>query len=324
MRALLADAKNSSIPTAVGMTGCEPEFVQLVNDAQQRLVMSHELWWEVTERYVVSVVDGCITWPRFVASVIVMAVNTVPMPVRNGWFEFLECGYGIRDPKPGFNDCGLFDRGTAPVFADISGPNLKVKLYADEAESAGQFVTIYGTDGDGHVLRSADGSEGLQLAIPINPGVPTISPVMVRSVRAVAKPITKGALRLYELDEEEETQRAMAIWEPEETRPAYRRSLLGGLCSTQAHTVTVMVKREFHPALRDSDWLMIANLQALRHMMLAVKQEDAEAWQQADLHERKAREILEREAAHYIGPGRIVPLRIDGETWNAGSIPQLY
>ena len=329
MRANLKDARNSSIPAAINLAGCDPRFTALVNEAQQRLVLSHELWWQITERYVVQLTGGCIVWPRHVASIIAIAVCNQPRPVRNGWFEFLESGYGIRD---GVCDCDvqLLDRGVAATFADISGPAQKVKLYSDVLEAPGEFG-IFGIDDEGNALRTEGPArvwrDGLWLALPTALGLPVISPVNVLQISAIAKPVTNGVLRLYQWDPLLDTQVPIGLYDPDETRPAYRRSLLTGIAddSPAWDAVTIVAKREFRPVHRDEDWLLIPNLGALKHMMQAIQQEERESWDSAGVHEAKAREILEREAAHYIGPGRISPLRVEGGgTWNAGMIPMLY
>lgn len=326
MRTTLSDAKNSGIPSAVGMAPCDPRFTSLLNEAQSRLVMGPEVWWELVHRYQICVESGCITWPRHIASILAVAVCSSPMPVRSQWFEFLESGYGLRqccDPC----DSPLLDRGSAVLFRDVTQPGHKLRLFSDQAEAAGLEFGIMGYDTTDRWVRSQDAlgdwRDGEWITVPQSSGASTTTATTFKGggVTNIIKPHTHGMLGLYQV-ETDNSLKAIGFFEHDETRPVYRRSYLpGAYCGADA--VTVLARREFLPALADTDWLMIANLSALKNMMMAIQSEERREAQLATFYEAKARDILDREASHYLG-NPVQPLKIESRTWGLGSVPLLY
>jgi hypothetical protein len=337
VRTTLGDAKESSLPAVVGMAACDPRFIELLNEAQQRLVQGPELWFEILHRYQICVTSGCITWPRHIASIQTVAVCDRPMPLRSEWFEFLESGYGLRC-CPDVCDSPLIDRGTAVLFRDVTQPGRELRLYADKTENANLSFGIMGYDHTGNWVRTQDSlgtwRDGEWLSVPTapNPNFAQTSTIF-RAVTNIIKPITHGILGLYQFSSTSGLE-ALGFFEHDETRPMYRRSFLpAGCCAcTESDTsqdcgggiaVTVLARREFLPAYEDTDWLIISNLPAIKMMMQAIQSEERRELQIASGYEAKARDILDREARHYLG-NPIQPLRMEHRTWGVGSVPQLY
>ena len=328
MRLTLGDVKASSIPQRVGLAACDTRFTQMLNEAQQRLVMGPDLWWELTAKYEICSTSGRITWPRFVANVLMVAVDRVPYPVRNGWFEFLESGYGIRCATE-FCEPNALDAGTACTFDDINtaGNDKKLKLYGTVAESAGLTFGVLGYDQNGEWIRTQVGgvwTDGEWMTVPTDPLVPYISSFYYSTITSIIKPVTAGDLKLYEYDAGLLTQRQIGLYESDETRPHYRRTLVGGIdnCTT-AQTVSAMVKKEFVPVRHgyDNDQLMIGNMPALKEMMTAIYKEEADNLEAAAVHEAKARKLMDDEASHYLGPAQKIPLRVDMDAYSMARVP---
>lgn len=331
MRLTLADLKLSSLPALMGIASCDARFLEIVNEAQQRLVMSPDTWWETYQKYRMSTCSGMVTWPRQVANIISIAVDCTPYTIRNEWFEFLESGYGQR------TSCSLcsptvIDRGTACVFDDIdtSGNDKTLKLYSSVAETAGLTMGILGWDAGGEWIKTVVGGswvDGEWLSVPTDPLAPVQSGQNWSAITDIIKPITNSELRLYEYDAGTNTQRTIGIYESDETRPRYRRTLIGGIGngvnSTTAHTVTAMVKREFIPARNDNDFLLIGNFPALKEMCIGIVKSNGSNLQEASLRMQAAARLMDAEASHYIGQSRVVPIRMDVEAWGMGDVPNV-
>lgn len=338
MKITLADIKNSDIPQAVGIAACDTNrFVPLVNQSIQRLTMSGEVWWGLIYTYRIAVTDGLITWPREIATIETIATCGIPMPTRSEWFSFVSAGYGLRDTNAYCDDrhanCKwdrqAFDRGMSPLFSDVvsTGNPKQIKLYSDIAENGTDYVWIFGTDSDGNVLRTnTSGTEwvdGIRALTPTNPAVPVVFPDTVATITGVVKPLTRGPLRLYEYDTVLATQRAIAIYQADETCPSYRRTFVGALCTDEDTTVTVMAKREFAPVINDQDILLLGSFPAIKMMMLSVRKQDQGLFQDAAAFEMKAFEILDREAQHYLG-NTSSPLQFQSAIWGGGVMQPLY
>lgn len=332
MRLTLGDIKASSIPASVGLASCDERFTQMVNEAQQRLVMGPDLWWEFTAKYSICATSGLITWPRYVANILQVTLNRCPIPIRNGWFEFLEGGYGERCPQ---NTCEwqMFDRGTAVTFDDIdtSGDPKKLKLYSTVTEAAGSKMGILGYDSNGEWIRtqvSGEWVDGEWLSVPTDPLTPSISSFYWSTVTEILKPVTNGDLKLYEYEPISITQRQIGLYESDETRPRYRRTLIGGNIQDweNAAGISVQVKKEFIPVRhgKDNDILMIGSLPAMKNMMKAIYKEDGDDLQSAAVFEAKARKIMDDEASHYLGPTAKIPLRVDASAWAMDNVPYVH
>lgn len=340
MRVTLSDAKNFGISEAIGIASCDAKFLKVLNEAQQRLVMGPQKWWGLLYKYRVSVTDGLITWPREIASIENIMKCGRGISIRDQWFEFIESGYGARDADAYCGDTDLsnykwdnqmFDRGMFPCFREIDtdGDEMLLKLYSTLDEDASQYIVVFGYDWDGNWLRTevtaGNFEDGLRINVPVTAGGSTLTSVYVRQIVDVVKPATNGILTLKQkLSVAPSTETTLATWQPEETRPSYRRSFVGDICSTDDTVITVLAKREFFPARYDNDFLMLGSLPAIKEMMQAVIMYEQDRIQEAAMHEMKAYEILDREAQHYIGSGTLSPVRIINQGWGAGQVPNLY
>lgn len=330
-RYTLADAKNtaiSRIPMVLNLPGTDPRFVRYLNSCQAQLVMRGEKFWGLYGRFLVCL-SGCgeLTWPRQFAAIEAVDVCGVPVTIRNQWFEFMENGPGLQQNQncntTNVNGCTqlcngtqLFDRGTACAFEDIIGTDKKILVYSDVAETAGAKILLQGYDENNNWIRTQSGGQwidGEYVDLAVSPG--TLSTHFFTSLVAVQKPSTNGPVRLYEYNTTAATQRAMAYYEPDETRPVYRRSFIGGInrpstgSSCTTIPVNVMAKLEFIPALRDNDWLMIGNLEALADMCQSIKKMENNLFQEAQAWESSAIAKLQRELRHYSGSGVVQPIR---------------
>lgn len=327
MKATLGQLKSQISPSVVGLQTCSSEYLALVNKATQRLIMSPDQWWDVTGRIQINALNGCITWPRQIAAPISVAICGCPIPIRNEWFEFLESGYGLRC----CNTCDhqLFDRGTAVTFKDIrNGYCTKITTTADE--DADQEIGFYGYDLNGNWIRSDDGlgniRDGYWMDIPTSAGTSVIGTKQFSAgaITQIIKPQLNGALQLWDSNFGDVTDtQQIGVYDWNDTTPSFRRSFIGGLsqqCTTQ---ITMMYKAEFMPVQNDNDFLMIANIPAMEHMMMAVQLFSKNQMQLASGHEAKARQILDNEVNHYVPFSTVIPLRINYKEF-AGGIPVLY
>lgn len=320
MRTTVAQLKESRIPKVLGICADDPRVLEYCNEAMERL-MARGKWVGTYQKYRICTSDGCLTWPRQILGIEAVSLCNIPMRIRNEWFEFLEFGTGLQTPS----DCGLqlFDRGMACAFNDIAGTNKKIKVYADVTEDEDAQILLQGYDENGIWIRTeVDGEwvDGEYVDLAVSPG--TLSTKKFSVLTGVQKPVTNGIIRLYEYNVDDTTQRAIAIYEPDETVPVYRRSLITGLvnsgrccgasedCDTK--TVTVMAKLRFIPVAKDTDYLPIGNLAAIKDMVQSIRKMENNLFEDAKKYEASAINELERELKEYLGDGTRIQMTVSG------------
>lgn len=320
MRTTLRQAKDSRIPYVLEMGPEDLRVVAYINEAQQRLLnRAKDGWWDTAQRmrFCVST-SGCITWPRGVADIRGLALCDGAMELRNGFAEFLNDGSGLAD----FNHCcggGLYDRGYGPTYEDIIPKTYNgaaplndkfLRLRIDVAADAGKRVLVQGTDANNLPLRTVVGGatiNGIYMTL-VSPYVD--STIAIASITGIQKDVTLGAVRAFELNPDDGTERALAYWEPDETIPWYRKSYIksiGASTCCSHRLVTAMVKLAYYPARNDTDWMVLGNIAALKDMVQSIRKKEANLEAESLYMERSAiRELNAELRAHGMEPSAVL------------------
>jgi len=310
MPTTLKMAKESRIPVVVGACADSDKFLAYLNEAQERL-LSRGLWKGAYARVRMCVDNSCITWPRQVENVEAIRLRDFYGVVRNEWFQFLTFeprSYLSNCCTPNWWNCGaesnLFNQGTFPTFADIQGVNKKIKVYLQYPEDDGKRIFLQGLDENGNAVRTVEGGERVdgEYVTLASPSVTTTNFFSV--LAAVQKDITAGDVRLYTVDPDG-NEKAIGVYEPDETIPSYRRTYLRPFpAATRCcdyRTIEAMVKLAFIPARRDTDFLLIGNLAALKYECQAIKKEEDDLTVEAEMYHQKAIRELNHELRTYNG-----------------------
>ena len=323
MRATLATAKASSIPDILGMCSTDTRFVQILNEAHKRLVDEGK-WWGTFQNYNIYVgTDGCLVWPRQVATIESFAINDVPQRIRNGWYSYLETGYGIRTACQDSGETQMIDQGTAVVYEDMPGNTHYLQCYSEVAEAASARILVQGYDDDGQWIRTNDSGtwidgEYMSISTTVQTSVNIFS-----TVTGVIKPVTNGPVRLsYYLAPGPAVP--IGYYEATETIPEYRKTLIPGLANVADYTcpndtttiiqkriIQTVVKLDHIDVVTDNDFLVIGNVPALKMACKAVQFENQENQEKAVGYWAQARDLLLKELTHYQGEGVVEPARIE-------------
>lgn len=328
MRTTLSQAKASAsgIARAINIAACDSRFPEYVNNSQQRLSEMGR-WWGTYRRLYVCLTSACITWPREVATVEGFRVCNEGIDLLNEWYEF---GEAVRGVDPTQTECGptmLIDRQNACQFTDVA-TSAKIRIYPTVAADAGVKVILQGKDPNGNPIRTSvsgayiDG-EQVTLASPFSTSsFEFLSPGLL----GVQKPVTKGRLNVFAVDPVTGVETKIAIWEAGEENPWYRRSYMANMptCTTAkscgsglngcdpAPTPTcsgtvgeAIVRLEFVPALVDTDWLFISNVQAVAAACRALMHEERNQKGEAEVEWERAKRILRNELEKYCPPDKV-------------------
>lgn len=337
MRITVGDAKNSRIPNALGIGPSDARFIQWLNEAQQRLIIEGR-YWGTTARFNICATNGCITLPRQIASIERVNVCGNPTPVRDQWYEFLDNCFGtIESQTPSGGCCsnggrasGMNEaiyRGHYSTFNDIIGTLKKLTFICDLASDVGKKVILLGYDGNGNWIRTTQSgviADGEVVALAQGGGVTTTN--FFSSVTDVQfTQAMDGQSWLYELNTLDSTLRMIGHYQYDEPRPNYARYYFPSVCPrpTQngscAYTkVEIIGKLEFIPVAKDTDYLIIGNIPALKELMVALKKAENESDSvkantiiMAGMTLAKA--ILDRELEHYHG-GAQFKINVEGSS----------
>lgn len=310
----------------------DPRVLEYLNRGVRRLLKKGK-WVGTLVAYRICANNDCLTWPRQIQTIELAAVCDKPIKVRNSWYEFNESGPGIQSGTSGLK---LVDRGEHCAFDDITGgeTDRKIKIYADVAEGSGKYIILQGYDQNGNWIRTqVSGSwiDGERVAIPAAANLQSLSTKYFSKLSRVIKDETNGAIRLYEYNASTSANvRALAIYEPDETLPSYRRSYLPGLSQVrrgsecESATVDVIAKLRFVPVFQENDFLIIGNIDALEEETRALVHFDNKNYPDAYRQEGVAVKLLDEELSAFNGDGPVMVVRVEGnETFGAGAIESL-
>lgn len=279
-----------------GVCAGSPKFISLVNQAQRRLLKRGD--WFDTDFQIRMCISGCtIAWPRFVGAIRGVRANgcsNQPSTIFNNWFSFTSPSANWWGDRWSSNYATLEDINLAPTFNDVSGTTGRlIRYYVVNYEDVGKTITINGVQYGGQPLQELSGGvtvNGVTLAAAA-PFASTSQ--LVTRIDAITRQATTGLAYLYEYDPVANTLRDLAIFQPNETNPRFRRSKIlnkpvnssppdaNGIRWTN---IDALVKVEFVPVANVRDYLLIDDFDALKFMFKAVNAEDASDYQSSEMN----------------------------------------
>lgn len=322
MKLTLGDIK-ANIAKLLSMSATDSRVVGYINEAQERLLYKG-LWVDTYARYAITYSNGAITWPRQLETIEAVALDNRPGIVRNEWFEFLETGPGLLDST----DCDsytLVDRGTAVCFSDIDDTDKILRVYSGATTDAGKRVLLQGYNGIGEWIRTQDGSTWIDGEYVTLTTTYVDTNNVFSELTGVQKTITDGIVKLHEYKPSDSTSRLIGEYQPTETRPTYRRSLIPGLADDNTTvTVTVVGKLRFAPARVDTDWLFISYEAAIKEMVMSIRKAENNLVKEAQAYEDRAVQLLQEQLLNHLGDGHVaVPRFQNTNTFGGGGVANL-
>src|SRR5687768_17236047 len=142
MRLTLSDLQASRLPNQLGVCPTSSDFISIVNEAVSRLIIRGH-WEGSYQNMNLCVSDGCLTFPRQIASISEVSLCGEPLPISNMWYSFMPGGDGVSYVNGCARGCPgtrFLYRGIYPTFADIVPGNKIVRLYAQSTTDYGKRV----------------------------------------------------------------------------------------------------------------------------------------------------------------------------------------
>jgi len=323
-------------PVARIMNVCstDSDIPKRANEAERRL-MAKGKWLNTTTRYrICTTAEGCLAWPRFIETIEAWWTCSTPGNLRNGWYEASLQGPGLLNGDASYWNT-LVDRGTLPTYDTITGITSKVAVRADVAEAAGSRLLLRGYNQLGEWIRTLDGGIWIDGEYVTITNVATqYTTNLFASIVNVVKPVTNGPVRGWQFDVPTGTVvRQLFYYEPTETLPIYRASLIPGLanrsgscgtgscstCGTTSTQVTVIAKLRHIDVIDDNDFFVLGNLAAIKLMVMSILKEERNLFDESVAYEARALGELQSELSSFEGDGAIPTIKSESsQSWGAG------
>lgn len=304
------------MPEAIGLCASDsPRILRAVNSATPRLLQSggEAGFWGSFDRIAFNV-NPCSPYlitPANVARVINLTSCGRGIAIRNGFYELLQYGVGLRQNncQNSCQDTQIYDRGTQPFFMDMTvGSTLRI--FPTNIADVGKRIFFNGIDTNGIPVSSVD--RGVTVpGVFVTLALPYVdTPLAFNSIHSVQKDLTLSMVSVYQINADT-TLSLLAQYPANQQFPSYRKYFVGSMpnncCQTTSPGVVqleAMCKLDFVPYTNDMDDLLLANEQALIEECKALrygKMDETAALSQAAVHHRNAIHLLNQELDHYLG-----------------------
>lgn len=294
-----------------------------INEAVRRLMPKAD-YVNTTRRIRIRTDQGYFPLPRECEKIIWIDSDGYASRVFNKSYEFLNSGPGeLCRSKFGSGVKDLVDDGVHPTMFDVPsietldkcctdrtlGDGLVLVAFSEEQDDNGKEMTIWGLDrlnmdvrttssagfGPGETLAINAWTGGVEGTIDLGygweSGQTKISNKKYRQVTGWKKPVTKGYVSLYALEVSTNKMFFLGKAHPDDTRPAWRRYRITNQYQS-CTTMLALAKLGWVKLTRADDILPIQNLDALKQMIIALREENAANLQGALNYEQNAVRLL--------------------------------
>lgn len=247
----------------------------------------------------------CLTLPREVGTVLAVNVGGQPTLGRDQMFRFHLNGPG--DCR-GSCEYTWDDQGNwHPVYKDLVTPS-KLVAYLQTDTDNGKELLVFGYDNQNQPLRRQVAGEwvnGYQVPTIYGYAIPDAGAPVISRITAVQKAPTNGVVRLASVDSGGLNGVNLAVYEPDETLPQYRRIRLGRTASW----VRIAYRKSAPKVQSFFDHVPLNNRLALLLALRAVKFYSEQDLANAHAYEADAAR-MEIEEQNQLEPPTLAPIQV--------------
>jgi hypothetical protein len=250
----------------------------------------------------------CITLPREVETVLAVNMDGHPTIGRNPLHTFHLNGPGdFLTVWRSWTDVGNF-----PTYRDLPCPG-KLVAYLDNVADEGKELRVFGHDDQNRPLRTLQNgvwSDGYIVPTIFGFALPDVGAPVISRISAVVKANTVGDIRLSSFDNSatvnSTTGTLLGIYEPNETKPLYRRIKLW----RNACWVRIAYRKRTYRIFSQHDRILLHSRLALVLAMRAIRFYDDTDISNATTYEAHAVRILTEKESALEGPA-LTPIQVD-------------
>jgi hypothetical protein len=264
-----------------------------------------------TMAFTASVVNGTafVVTPREVSRLIEISICQHPIPLRNGFFEWLSFGRGLQPKGCQNTGCGsqlsAYERGNVVTLSPLLSTPQTIRVYPSDIRDTGLRVLIQGKDQNGLTILVTDPGTGqsapgeyLQLGLPFSTSVNQFS-----TVDGLQKDETYGPLSFFQVDPVSGAELPLTTMQTNEASASYRRYMIGGisnanLCCVSPSSplqITAQARLCFMPVANETDYLSISCIPAIVEEAMSIRfsrMDSGNAAQQSMMHHARALALL--------------------------------
>lgn len=314
-----------------------------INEALSR-IMDMDTWESQRKLMRLHVKDFGFCLPNNVETILWADVDGTPARIFGKPYQFLSSGPGDLDYSCStslFND--LVDQGDSwptmydiPAFyeednEDVEYDGLPLYAFSTSTADTGKIVTVRGTNAAGEeivqeiaIQRWLLGEEGRMSGHFTGTMEP--STTIFKTIDRVTKAATVGHVSLYAIDTTNSYYYFLAKYKPAETIAQFRRYKVTNTAEDTCHCILALVRMRFATLTEPEDILPIDSMQALKFMVMAIREENMGNLDMAAGLEIKARMVMEaRQHANTMSSGTQIVYDVDyreslGRTMNTSVI----
>jgi hypothetical protein len=212
-------------------------------------------------------VDGnCVTLPREVETPLAVNICGRPAHGEDRLFKYHINGPGTRGCSCNWT---WADLGTFPTYKDLKCP-AKLIAFLDDERDAGKLLRVFGYDNQNRPLQTKVGDiveSGLRVPMIFGYSLPSSTDPMVARITGIVKDPTLGNVRLSSFDSSTSTGTLIGVFEPDETKPEYRRIRI----SPSGSWVSLVYRKRTYEITSINDRILIHSRPAMLLAMRAFK-----------------------------------------------------
>jgi hypothetical protein len=294
----MADTLEEMVEVVKGFVGdsgvCSYDrAVKAVNQAR-RLLWNKRAWTTQEEYVQICCVNDCFTLPSRYEQIKLAWIGNRPASLADEWFNATD-SFALQADQSCHR--GIVEVGGLHVlFRDYTTHFYQIGVMAEEAEDIGVELMFEAQD-------QYDTYHKVKVTTD-NPPTLAKSDLLVKGIRAVTKPITKGRIRVYAYDTELEAKTLIAIYQPNDANPTFRRFKAPRTCEC----ITLYASKKYFD-LVDPKELVEFNADAMIYAVLALNSRENRKAQEFMANLSMAVQEQEKEMEGYEIP-TAAPLRI--------------
>ena len=213
----MADTLEEMVELVKGFVGdsgtCSYERgVKAVNQAR-RLLWNKRAWTSQEEYVQICCVNDCFTLPARYEQIKLAWIGNESASLADEWFNATNAFalHADHSCHRGITEVG----GLHVLFRDYTTRAYQIGVMAEEAEDIGIELMFEAQD-------QYDTYHKVKVTTA-NPPTLAKSDLFVKGIRSVTKPVTKGRIRVYAYDAYYEAKTLIAIYQPNDAHPTFRR-----------------------------------------------------------------------------------------------------
>lgn len=255
----MADTLEEMVEVVKGFVGdsgvCSYDrAVKAVNQAR-RLLWNKRAWTTQEEYVQICCVNNCFTLPSRYEQIKLAWIGDNSASLADEWFNATN-SFALRADQSCHR--GIVEVGGLHVlFRDYTTHPYQIGIVAED-------INDYGVEIMFEVQDQYDTYHKVNLFAEKTPNL-SKSDLLIKGVRAVTKPITKGRIRVYAYDLELQAKTLIAIYQPNDSNPTFRRFKAPRTCEC----ITLYASKKYFD-LTDSKELVEFTADAMIYAVLAL------------------------------------------------------